>query len=95
MIKKVIFNNSNPWDSSNDDNSNKVKFVDFSKMTRMQDAVDELCDLQVSKVRELKNHSPNEVSEDVLEFTNSVVSKIKGYEKAMEEQHKEFLSLLK
>lgn len=40
MIKKVVFNNSNPWDNSDDNNSNKVKFVDFSKITKMNNSKD-------------------------------------------------------
>jgi membrane protease subunit HflK len=40
MVKKVVFNSSNPWDNSNEDSSNKVKFVDFSKITKMNDSKD-------------------------------------------------------
>lgn len=40
MIKKVIFNNSNPWDNSDDGSSNKVKFVNFSKITKMNSSKD-------------------------------------------------------
>lgn len=40
MVKKVVFNSSNPWDNSNEDSSNKVKFVDFSKITKMNNSKD-------------------------------------------------------
>ena len=60
-----------------------------------QDA-EKLCAIQQHEVKELKDSAEQaEVSEDVKELANSVSERIKGYEKALQKQHKELISLLK
>ena len=63
---------------------------------KIAEDVEKLCAIQQHEVKELKDSAEQaEVSEDVKELANSVSERIKGYEKALQKQHKELISLLK